>query len=269
MHSRNIKDTATDFATGFDIVSKNDKLFGALQPVEGTKCYIKRRFVAVRLAGLEVGVAAFNSTDTEQIVTDECADFSCPVAQVIVAVEISKALRVIRHHCVQVQRLRVGEIGVGDGNGDGGPISAEPAAEAVGVVAGVEVVVAGFCVALLAFIVSWMEVGIALQTGGYNLAGSTLGASPAKNSCFTFAKSPISLAESTGDLSVSKRLMQQSKPISTASARYSRIPDSVAPFHRFEGSPRPTAPCSWGQDLFQLFAFLSSAFPYGDRAQLL
>jgi len=36
------------------------------------------------------------------------------------------------------------------------------------------------------------------QTGGYNLAGSTLGASPAKNSRFTFAKSPISLAESTG-----------------------------------------------------------------------
>jgi len=47
--------------------------------------------------------------------------------------------------------LRVDEIGVGDWNGDVGPIRGEPAAEAVGVVAGAEVVVASFGVAFLAF----------------------------------------------------------------------------------------------------------------------
>ena len=56
--------------------------------------------------------------------------------------------------------MRVGEIGVGDGDGDGGPVGAEPAAEAVGVVASAEVVVAGFGVALFAF-----ELVVVLRTG--------------------------------------------------------------------------------------------------------
>jgi hypothetical protein len=47
--------------------------------------------------------------------------------------------------------LRVGEVGVGDGNGDAGPVGAEPAAETAGVITSAEVVVAGFGVALLAF----------------------------------------------------------------------------------------------------------------------
>jgi len=56
--------------------------------------------------------------------------------------------------------LRVGEVGIGDRNGDVGPISAEPAAEAVGIIAGAEVVVAGFGVAFLAF-----ELVVILCTG--------------------------------------------------------------------------------------------------------
>lgn len=56
---------------------------------------------------------------------------------------------IIGNHGVEVESLRVGEVGVGDGNGDGGPIGTEPAAETVGVVAGSEVVVPGFGVALL------------------------------------------------------------------------------------------------------------------------
>ncbi len=47
--------------------------------------------------------------------------------------------------------MRVGEVGIGDGNGGTGPIGGEPAAEAAGVVACPEVIVAGFGVALLAF----------------------------------------------------------------------------------------------------------------------
>jgi uncharacterized YccA/Bax inhibitor family protein len=47
--------------------------------------------------------------------------------------------------------LRVGEIGVGDRNGNVRPVGGEPAAEAAGVIAGAELVVAGFGVAFLAF----------------------------------------------------------------------------------------------------------------------
>ena len=46
--------------------------------------------------------------------------------------------------------MRVGEIGIGYRHRDAGPVRAEPAAEAVGIVARAEVVVAGFSVALLA-----------------------------------------------------------------------------------------------------------------------
>src|SRR5438128_2077316 len=67
------------------------------------------------------------------------------------AVEVGEGFGVVGNHRVEIEGLRVGEVGVGDGSGDGGPIGGEPAAEAVGVVAGAEVVVAGFGVALLAF----------------------------------------------------------------------------------------------------------------------
>ena len=60
--------------------------------------------------------------------------------------------------------MRVGEVGVGDANGDGGPIGAEPATEAVRVVACTEVVVAGFGVALLAFELVILRAGIGVRT---------------------------------------------------------------------------------------------------------
>lgn len=56
--------------------------------------------------------------------------------------------------------MRVGEIGVGDGDGDGGPVGAEPTAKALAVVAGAEIVVAGFGVALLAFEFVILRAGI-------------------------------------------------------------------------------------------------------------
>ena len=58
--------------------------------------------------------------------------------------------------------MRVGDVGVGDGNRDGGPVSGEPAAEAVGVVAGSEIVVAGFGVAFFAleFVVLRTGIGV-------------------------------------------------------------------------------------------------------------
>ena len=55
--------------------------------------------------------------------------------------------------------MRVGEVGVGDGDGDVGPIGAEPAAEAVGVVARSEIVVSGFGVAFLCLLSSEEEKG--------------------------------------------------------------------------------------------------------------
>ena len=73
------------------------------------------------------------------------------VAAVCVAVEVGEGFGVVGDHGIEVEGLRVGEVGVGDGNGDAGPVGGEPAAEAAGVVAGAEVVVAGFGVALFAF----------------------------------------------------------------------------------------------------------------------
>jgi len=71
--------------------------------------------------------------------------------RLLMAVEVGEGFGVVRDHGVKVERLRIGEVGVGNCNGDGGPVGAEPAAEAVGVVARAEVVVAGFRVAFLAF----------------------------------------------------------------------------------------------------------------------
>jgi len=67
-----------------------------------------------------------------------------------VAIEVGEGFGVVGDHGVEVEGLRIGEVGVGNGDGDAGPIGAEPAAEAVGIVARAEVVVAGFGVALLA-----------------------------------------------------------------------------------------------------------------------
>src|SRR5690349_20315447 len=78
------------------------------------------------------------------------------------AVEVGEGFGIVGDHGVEVQGLRVGEVGVRDGNGDGGPVGAEPAAEAVGVVTGAEVVVASFGVALftLEFVVLRAGVGV-------------------------------------------------------------------------------------------------------------
>ena len=69
----------------------------------------------------------------------------------LVAVEVGEGFGVVGDHGVEVEGLRVGEVGVGDGYGDIRPVGAEPASEAVGVVASAEVVVAGFGVAFFAF----------------------------------------------------------------------------------------------------------------------
>ena len=61
---------------------------------------------------------------------------------------------------------RVREIGVGDGSGDRRPVCREPAAEAVRVVAGAEVVVAGFGVALLALELVIVGRGAIVGVGG-------------------------------------------------------------------------------------------------------
>lgn len=76
------------------------------------------------------------------------------------AVEVGEGFRVVGDHGVEVKGLGVGEIRVGDGRGDGGPIGAEPASEAVGVVASAEIVVAGFGVAFLALEFVFLRAGI-------------------------------------------------------------------------------------------------------------
>jgi len=80
------------------------------------------------------------------------------------AVEVGEGFGVVGDHGIEIEGLRVGEVGVGDRSGDGGPVGGEPAAEAVGVVASAEVVVEGFGVALLAleFVVvsCWAIVGV-------------------------------------------------------------------------------------------------------------
>ncbi len=69
----------------------------------------------------------------------------------IMSIEVGEGFGIVGNQGVEVEGLGVGEVGVGDGNGNSGPVGAEPTAEAVGVVAGAEVIVAGFGVAFLAF----------------------------------------------------------------------------------------------------------------------
>ena len=71
--------------------------------------------------------------------------------------------------------MRVGEIGVGYGSGDAGPVGGEPAAEAVGVVAGAEVVVAGFGVAFLAFELVGVGGGAVVGVGALAAVGIEVG----------------------------------------------------------------------------------------------
>jgi hypothetical protein len=65
------------------------------------------------------------------------------------SLEVGEGFGVGGDYGVQIQRLGVGEVGVGNGDWDGGPVGAEPAAKAVGVVASAEVVVARFGVSFL------------------------------------------------------------------------------------------------------------------------
>jgi len=67
-----------------------------------------------------------------------------------VAVEVGECFGVVVDHGVEVEGLGIGQVGVGNGRGNGRPVGGEPAAEAGSVVAGAEIVVAGFGVALLA-----------------------------------------------------------------------------------------------------------------------
>jgi len=68
-----------------------------------------------------------------------------------VAIQIRETLRVIADHGVEIQRLRVREIGVRDWRWRGGPISGKQSTQARRIVARAEVVVVRFGVALLAF----------------------------------------------------------------------------------------------------------------------
>ncbi|HEV2194403.1 MAG TPA: hypothetical protein VGR55_02420 [Candidatus Acidoferrum sp.] len=79
------------------------------------------------------------------------------------AVEVGEGFGIVGDHGVEVEGLRVGEVGVGDSFGDGGPVGGEPAAEAVGVVAGAEIVVAGFGVALLALELVILRAGVGVR----------------------------------------------------------------------------------------------------------
>src|SRR5258708_23531470 len=78
------------------------------------------------------------------------------------AVEVGEGFGVVGNHGVEVEGLRVGEIGIGDGNGDSRPVGAQPTAEAVGVVSGAEVVVSGFSVAFLAFKLIVLRAGVGI-----------------------------------------------------------------------------------------------------------
>ena len=90
------------------------------------------------------------------------------------AVEVGEGFGVVGDHGVKVEGLRVGEVGVGDGHGDVRPIGAEPAAEAVGIVARAKVVVAGFRVALLAleFVI---VLGAGIRIGALAAVGIEIG----------------------------------------------------------------------------------------------
>jgi hypothetical protein len=86
------------------------------------------------------------------------------LAPIAVAVEVGEGFGVVGDHGVEVEGLGVGEVGVRDGHGNRGPIGAEPAAEAVGVVACTEVVVACFGVTLLAFELVVLRAGVGVRT---------------------------------------------------------------------------------------------------------
>ena len=76
------------------------------------------------------------------------------------AVEVGEGFGVVGDHGIEIEGLRVGEVGIRNGNGDRGPVSGKPAAETVGVVPGAEVVVARLGVTLLA-----LELVVVLRAG--------------------------------------------------------------------------------------------------------
>ena len=65
-------------------------------------------------------------------------------------VEVGEAFGIVGHHGIEIQRLRIRQVGVWDRRGHRRPVRAQPAAEAPGVVARAEVVVERFGIALLA-----------------------------------------------------------------------------------------------------------------------
>lgn len=79
-------------------------------------------------------------------------------------VEVGEGFGVVGCHPVEVEGLGVGEVGVGDRCGSGGPVGRFPAAKGGGVVAGAEIVVVGFGVALFAFEFVILRVGIGVVT---------------------------------------------------------------------------------------------------------
>src|SRR5215470_6439787 len=66
-------------------------------------------------------------------------------------VKVGEGFGVVGDHGVEIESLWIREVRVRNRNRDARPVGGKPAAEAVGVVACAEVVVAGFGVALLAF----------------------------------------------------------------------------------------------------------------------
>src|SRR5258708_2889620 len=79
------------------------------------------------------------------------------------AVEVGEGFGVVGQDRIEVESLRVGEVGVGDGNGNSGPVGAEPAAETIGVIASGEVVVAGFGVPFFALELVILGAGVGVR----------------------------------------------------------------------------------------------------------
>jgi hypothetical protein len=88
---------------------------------------------------------------------------------VTMTIEVGGSFGVVVDHGVKVEGLRVGEGCVGDRLRDGGPVGAEPATEAVGVVAGAEVGNWGGGVAEM----GWREGGEVCEGRAKNMAESS------------------------------------------------------------------------------------------------
>src|SRR5579871_6862640 len=96
-----------------------------------------------------------------------------PGISAVVAVEVGEGFGGVGDHGVEIEGLRIGEVGVGHGRGNRGPVGGEPATKAVGVVASTEVVVAGFGVALFAFKFVVLRAGVGV--GAFAAVGVEVG----------------------------------------------------------------------------------------------